>query len=221
MVSTGQEELDKLLVDGYPDKSVVLTVGPAGIGKEALRYSFIRSGLVQGDFCVYVTKSTPSEVMHDMKGLGFDVGRVPLWFAREGGEVRYDVNDLAGLSFSIKDLLRKNAGRRVRIVLDVLSALLILNETETVYRYLTQLFADIKQYDAVVFASMEEGMHDPKVVSTMTELFDGVIEFKLYEERLRVTPLVRVKKMRGVPAQPGYYTFSMSKGTMGLSAYAR
>ena len=214
-------ELDKLLGDGYPDKSTILVVGPAGIGKEALRYSFVHSGLMQGDFCVYVTKSTPNEVLHDIKGYGFASSRVPFWLAREGGEVRLDVNDLASLSFSVKDILNKNAERRIRIATDILSSLLVLNDTETIYRFLFQLFSDIKQHDAVLVATIEEGMHDQKVVSTMAELFDGVIEFKLYEEGLRVTPLVRVRKMRGTPSEPGYYSFAFSKGAMELSAYVR
>jgi KaiC/GvpD/RAD55 family RecA-like ATPase len=221
LVSSGITALDPLLGDGYPDKSAILVVGPAGIGKEALRYQFVHSGLVQGDFCLYLTKSTPSEVLHDIRGFGVDMNRVPMWFAREGGEAKCDVNDLASLSFKLKEILKQNAGRRMRIATDVLSSLLVLNQMETVYRFLSQLFADIKQFDAVLVATLEEGMHDPKVVSTMAEIFDGVIEFKLYEEGLRVTPLLRVKKMRGSPPQPGYFSFSLSRGQMEISAYAR
>lgn len=221
LVSTGLQELDRLLSDGYPEKSAILVVGPAGIGKEALRYSFLRSGLQQGDLCLYLTKSTPTEVVHDMKGLGFELSRLPTWFSREGGELRYDVNDLASMSHNIKEVLRNSAGARVRIVMDVLSSLLVLNEMEVIYRFMSQLLSDVKQYDVVLVATMEEGMHDLKVVSTMTELFDGVIEFKLYEEGLRVTPLFRVKKMRGIPPQSGYYNFSLSRGKMEVSAYAR
>jgi len=221
MASTGVEELDRLLGDGYPDRSVVLIVGPAGIGKEALRYWFMRAGLLSGDFCLYVTKSTPSEVLQDFKGFGIETSKVPMWYSRDGGEKKFDANDLAALSFTIKEILRGNAGRQIRIATDVLSSLLVLNPMETVYRFLSQLFSDIKQYDAVLVATLEEGMHDPKVVSTMSELFDGVIEFKLYEEGLRVTPLLRVRKMRGVPPQPGYFTFSMPRGKMEISAYVR
>ena len=219
--STGLKELDRLLGQGYPDRSTILVVGPSGIGKEALRYWFIRSGLVQGDFCLYLTKSTPSEVLHDMRGFGAETDRAPMWFAREGGEVRFDVNDLAELSFKLKEILQQNSKRRIRIATDVLSSLLVLNQMETVYRFLAQLFADIKQYEAVLVATLEEGMHDPKVVSAMGEVFDGVIEFKLYEEGLRVTPLLRVRKMRGIPTQPGYFNFAMTRGRMEISAYVR
>jgi circadian clock protein KaiC len=213
LVSTGVPSLDQLLGrDGYPDKSTVLVVGPPGIGKEALGYWFAHSGLAQGDFCLYVTRLSVHEVLQDVKGFGVDYSqRVPLWMAGSGGQVKYDVNDLAGLSYNIKEVLRQNPGRRVRIVIDAVSSLLMLNQAETIYRLLAQLFEDVKQYDAVLLATLEEGMHKAEVLASMQQLFDGVIEMMLYEEGLRVLPLLRIRKMRGLPPQPGYYDFSFSK----------
>jgi len=223
LVSTGVPSLDTLLgTDGYPDKSTVLVVGPPGIGKEALGYWFTQSGLKQGDFCLYVTRLSVKEVIQDEKGFGIDTQqKVPLWFASDGGQVKYDVNDLAGLSHSIKETLKQNGGRRVRIVIDAVSSLLMLNQPETIYRFLTQLFADVKQYDAVLLATLEEGMHKQEVLAAMQQLFDGVVEMRLYEEGLRVLPLLRVRKMRGVPPQPGYFNFSLTRNGMEVSAYAR
>jgi len=219
LASTGVEELDRLLGGGYPDRAVVLVSGPSGIGKEALAYRFIERGLAAGEFCLYVTKSASSEVLQDFRGFGVDTARVPVWYSRDGGERRFSPSDLSALSFNIKELLKGASASRIRIATDVLSSLLVLNATETVYRFLSQLFTDVKQYDAVLLATLEEGMHDPKVISTMGELFDGVVDFKLYEEGLRVTPLLRIKKMRGLPPQPGYFNFAMSRGTMEISAY--
>src|SRR5438128_6868897 len=142
MPSTGLDELDELLKGGYPDKSTILVVGPPGIGKEALGYWFTLSGLVQGDFCLYVTILSVREVLQDERGFGIDTQqRVPLWFASDGGQIKYDVSDLAGLSHNIKETLKQNAGRRIRIVTDVLSSLLMLNPPETIYKLLSQLFA--------------------------------------------------------------------------------
>ena len=214
--------LDPLLGDGYPDKSTVLVVGPPGIGKEALGYWFTQSGLLQGDFCLYVTRLSVKEVLQDEKGFGIDTQqKVPLWCASDGGQIRFDVNDLAGLSYDIKETLKQNAGRRVRIVLDAVSSLLMLNQPETIYRFLTQLFADVKQYDAVLLATLEEGMHQPQVLAAMQQLFDGVVEMRLYEEGLRVLPLLRIRKMRGVPPQSGYFNFSLTRNGMEVSAYVK
>ena len=221
-MSSGVPALDPLLGDGYPDKSAILVVGPPGIGKEALGYWFTHSGLVQGDFCLYVTRLSVKEVLQDEKGFGVETQqKVPLWFASEGGQIKYDVNDLASLLFNIKDVLKKNAGRRTRVVVDALSSLLMLNEPETIYKFLTQLLAEVKQQDAVLLATLEEGMHDPQVLTAMQQLFDGVVEMRLYEEGLNVLPLLRVRKMRGVPPRPGYFNFSLTRNGMEVSAYVR
>jgi circadian clock protein KaiC len=221
--SAGVPSLDNLLgSDGYPDKSTILVVGPPGIGKEALGYWFIHSGLAQNDFCLYTTRLSAREVLQDIKAFNIDFSqRVPFWFSSDGGQIKLDVNDLAGLSYNIKDVLKKNSDRRMRVVTDVISSLLMLNQSDTIYKFLTQLFADVKQYDSVVLATLEEGMHPPNVLAAMQQLFDGVIELRLYEEGLRVLPLLRIRKMRGVPPQTGYYNFSFTKTGMEVSAFVR
>jgi circadian clock protein KaiC len=225
MVSTGLSTLDKLLgEEGYPDRSAILGTGAPGIGKEALCYWFIRSGLLQGDFCLYVTRMAVRDVLKDAKGFGVDFQqRVPFWIASDGGEIKYDYTDLAKISFDIKEVLKKNKaeGRRIRIVADVFSPLLMLNPPETVYKFLTQLIADIKQYDAVLFATLEDGMHTAQVVAAIQALFDGVIELRVYEEGLSYVPILKVRKMLGVPPLPGYFNFTFTKGGMEIGAYAK
>lgn len=122
-------------------------------------------------------------------------------------------------SFNIKDVLKKNSNRRIRVVIDVLSSLLMLNQSETIYKFLTQLLDEVKQYDAVLLATLEEGMHKQEVLTAMEQLFDGVIELRLYEEGLRVLPLLRIRKMRGVPPQPAYYNFSFTRSGMEVSPH--
>ena len=117
--------------------------------------------------------------------------------------------------------LRDARGRRVRIVCDVLSSLLMLNPSETVYRFLSQLFSEVKKYDLVLIATLEEGMHQPQVLAAMEQLFDGVMELRLHEKGLRVRPLLRIRKMRGLPPQPGYFLFSFSGSKMEISTYVR
>jgi circadian clock protein KaiC len=199
LVCTGLEELDTLLRgDGYPDKSTVLVVGSSGIGKEAFGYWFMATGLASGDYCVYVTRLAVSEVKQDVVAFRVDGKSDPIWISAEGGQERLDINDLVGISTKIKDALRNSGGgQRVRVVMDVLSSLLMLNPPETVYRFLTQLFSEIKQnYDAVVLTTLEEGMHSSQVLAAMQQLFDGVIELRLYEKGLSIVPLLRVVKMR-------------------------
>ena len=223
LASTGFPSLDNILgSDGYPDKSTVLVVGAPGLGKEALGYWFTHLGLAQQEFCLYVTKRSTQEILKDSRAFGVEFEtRVPFWIAREGGQLKCDLKDLTSLSFNIKDILKKNGNRRIRIVFDALSALLMLNPPETIYNFLSNLFDEVKKYDAVFVSTVEDGMHQPQTIVAMQELFDGVVEFRLYEEGLRVTPLLRIRKMLGVQTQPGYYSFTFSSSGMGVSAYAK
>ena len=136
--------------------------------------------------------------------------------------MKLDVNDLVGLSTKVKQALRTGAtGKRVRVVIDILSSLLMLNPPDTVYRFLARLIAEIKQnYEAVVLATVEVGMHPPQALAAMQQLFDGVIEMRLYEKGLRVMPLLRIVKMRGLPPKPGFFQISFMGGTMELKPYA-
>ncbi len=156
MASSGILALDRLFgSSGYPDRSTILIVGPPGIGKEALGYWFTHSGLVQNDFSLYVTRLSAREILQDTRAFGVDFSqRVPFWFSSDEGQIRFDVNDLAGLSFNLKEVLRKNSDRKIRIVTDVLSSILMLNQPETIYKFLTQLFADVKKYDSVFLATL-------------------------------------------------------------------
>ena len=223
MASSGFPSLDKVLGhQGYPDKSAILVVGPPGIGKEALCYRFTYSGLAQGDFCVYATTLSVRDVNQDVQAFGIDTSqKVPLWFAGSGGQIPYDVGDLPNISFNIKELLKNNPGRRVRVVVDSFSPCLMLHPPDTVYKFLSQLIAEVKSYDAVLFGTLEEGMHKREVLAAMQLLFDGVIELRFYEDGLRLLPLMRIKKMRGAPPEAGYYRFSISQAGMEISAYAR
>jgi KaiC/GvpD/RAD55 family RecA-like ATPase len=223
LASSGFPSLDKLLGhEGYPDRSAILAVGPPGIGKEALGYMFTYKGLQENDLCLYGTTLSTRDVLQDIGAFGIDISKkVPLWYAISGGQLTYNVNDLASISFNIKDVLKKNGGRRTRIVIDSFSPLLMLNPPETVYKFLGQLITEVKNYDATLFSTLEEGMHTPQVLAAMQQLFDGVIELRFYEEGLRLLPLMRIKKMRGAPPEAGYYRFSISRSGMEISAFVK
>src|SRR5712692_7291394 len=108
MVSTGLGELDQLLGNGYPDRSAVLVVGPPGIGKEGLGYWFTQSGVLQGDFCLYVTRLAVSEVLEDRRAFRVNGQGQPEWIAGEGSRVKCNVYDLVNLSLGIKEALRRS-----------------------------------------------------------------------------------------------------------------
>jgi len=216
--STGVPVLDRMLGGtGYPQKSAILVVGPPGVGKEAISYLFAQSGLQSGDFCLYVTKLSVDEIRQDQRALGMEgVRGTQAWIAREGGQAELNIKDPQGLVNQIRHLLDENSGRKARVVMDILSPLLMLNPLETAYQLVSELLAEIKKHDAVLLATLEEGMHPTKAYVAMQEVFDGFLEMSLYRAGFRVLPLLRVGKMRGANPSQGYYVFSFTQGGMSL-----
>ena len=215
MPSTGLPALNQVLGGtGYPEKSAVLVVGPPGIGKEALGYWFVKSGLEQGDFCLYATRLSAEEVLQDQRAFGVDNPAGSLTWLESKDGLKLNANDLAGSLDIILGVLRKNGSRRIRIVVDFLSTLLLLNTVESVYRFASQLIDEVKRYDAVLVATIEESMHSPEVLASMVQLFDGFIEISFYRTGLKILPLLRVGKMRGLAPQPEYFRMKFSHSAM-------
>jgi KaiC/GvpD/RAD55 family RecA-like ATPase len=214
LVSTGVASLDQILNDGYPDRSSILVLGQSGLGKQALGYWFVASGLKQGDYCLYVTHKPVSDVVRDMKGFGAGGMMQPEWIASSGSPLKCDLREATSISYNLKQALQKNSSRRIRVVTDVLSPLLVLNASDSMYSYWAQLIDEVKKYDAVILAFGDEEMHTPAVIASMEHAFDGVIELKLFEEGLTVTPVLRVKQMLGLPPLHGWFRFSFVHGMM-------
>ena len=214
MVSSGIPSLDQILNDGYPDKSSIMILGQSGLGKQALGYWFTKVGLTQGDYCLYVTHKPVSDIIRDMKGFQISSDRVPEWIASSGSAVKCDLRDTTSISYNIKQALARNADRRIRVVTDILSPLLVLNPSESMYSYWSQLVDEVKKYDAVILATGDEEMHTPATIASMEQLFDGVLELKLFEEGLSVTTVLRVRQMLGQPPLHGWFKFSFVRGMM-------
>jgi len=221
LASTGIPALDRVLSVGYPERSSVLVIGQPGIGKEALGYWFMRAGLIQGDYCLYLTHRSVSDVVRDMGAYGIPPDRVPDWIAGSGSQTKCELSDYTSISVNLKRTVQANADRRVRIVTDIVSPLLIMNPQPAMYQYLSKLLSELKQANSVVVAFVEDGMHSDSTVAALEQQFDGVIELRLYEEGLSITPLLRVRKMLGLAPQLGYFRFAFSKTGMEVLPYAR
>jgi len=226
LVTIGLKALDSLLGDGFPARSSNLIIGPPGIGKEGIWYRFLSTGANEGDACLSVSKQATRDLLDDAKGFGVEVLDQVTWFDCSGVQSKIglqgDLSSLTDLSINIKKFAADNQGKRIRIAFDILSPLLLLHPLETVYKFLGSLLADLKNYESVFLATIEEGMHSSKDIVVFEQLFDGTIEMKLYEEGLKIIPLLRVKKMRGKPPQPALFSFRFStSGVMEIDAHSK
>jgi hypothetical protein len=100
--------------------------------------------------------------------------------------------------------------------MDILSSLLVLNPGQTVYEFIDELIGEVKQRNAVLVATLEEGMHSAETNVAMQQLFDGVIEFSFHKTGLRVLSMMRVVKMRGTTPRQDYYSVKFPRSGIEL-----
>ncbi|SRR5579864_265516 len=183
MPSSGLLSLDGILEGGgYPEKSAILIIGPPGIGKEALCYLHAKAGVDEGAMCLYMTTLSMREIVEDERSFGIDATRQSaVWMAREGGQEKPDLKDLARLKKQVETFLIQNQNRKIRIVADILSPILMLNPADTAYGFVDWLLTEAKQHDTVLVATLEEGMQPVQAQVAMQRLFDGVIELTFHK----------------------------------------
>ncbi|MGH2639914.1 MAG: hypothetical protein ACRDF4_11655, partial [Rhabdochlamydiaceae bacterium] len=116
----------------------------------------------------------------------------------------------------------QNKDRKIMIVTDILSPLLVLHSPAPIINYWKQLVSQIKTHDAVLLAFVEEEMNTPSALESIEQLFDSEIEFRIYENGLSLTPLLRIKKVLGLSALNVYFSFGFSQSRgMEITPYVR
>lgn len=203
-IKTGLPGLDKIIEGGFPEKSTILLVGPPGCGKSIFSQQFIKEGKKKKQPGVFVTLDTsPKEIIENMKSFGWKMSMKDVEFidayswrvGEKGGKNKLtnlsNVNDLnIMLSRVIKGL--KKTGVK-RSVIDSLSTLLIYADPSLVVKLIPVIIAKSKEAGFVQILILEEGVHDDKTVSTLNYIADGLIEFKMEEDKR----LFRVDRMKG------------------------
>jgi circadian clock protein KaiC len=219
MERIGIDSLDAILNGGITERSVVLVEGTPGIGKEILGYHFLFTGIKQGEKCAYVfARKTIEEVEEEFAAYGMEIDRKKLtWIdasesqlATGSNIVNCNIAELFTVSAAIKNFLAENKGEKIRILIEIISPALMTNPSLEVYKHLSAVITEIKKYNATAFMLIEEGMHDPQIVTSIEQLCDYVIDMKVYEHEWDIKPMLRIKKTKTTPPPLQYFRFAVS-----------
>ena len=171
----------------------VLIEGPPMSGKRQLGFRMLEAGARNGEGSIFVTtKDNADRVAEDFAELvgGVDptVGVVDCVTKQQGmGStteselVRYASSpvDLTGIGIELSELLRalyqKRGIRRNRILLHSLSTLLMYSDLQTVFRFLHVFTGRVQSADALGVFVIDSSAHDEQTVSTLKQLFDGIV----------------------------------------------
>lgn len=184
--------MDSSIGGGLKEKANVLVIGPPGIEKVMVAIRFIETGAETGDGMVYITTDiAPTELEEKSKKMGEQVNKDLVfidcysWTLGAQQSARKDImvpgpsalNDLSiGIAQAMQKLFKPE--KKLRVVMQSLSTLLLYNNPEVVYRFTQITGARLKSSNASTLFLIEEGMHDEKVIVTIKHLMDAVIEVK-------------------------------------------
>ena len=171
----------------------LLIEGPPMSGKRQLGFQILADGVADGEGAIVVTtKDGADRVLEDFADIaGVEsptVGVVDcvtkqqgMGSRRESDLVRYasSPNDLTGIGIELSELLRTlYEGRQVtqnRILLHSLSTLLMYSDLQTVFRFMHVFTGRVQSADALGVFVIDASAHDEQTVSTLKQLFDGIV----------------------------------------------
>jgi len=175
----------------------LLVAGPPMTGKRALALDVLVHGTRQGEGTIVVTTKDSGErlraeyaervpdVEEPLLGIVDCVTRQQgMSNVQNGALTRYASSpvDLTGIGIELSELLRafyQDEGRkRNRTLLHSLSTLLMYSNLQTVFRFLHVFTGRIQSADALGLYVIDSTAHDEKTVSTVKQLFDGVLEVR-------------------------------------------
>jgi len=196
-VSTGIKELDRLIDGGIPLRCNMLLIGPPQVGKRVFGMEFVASDLGKDAGILISTTETAEGIKQRMNSLGLRIED-----SEENGLLKFvdcyskmigiscqdtlstsrvgSVLDLSGIAVSVSKMLSTlwRTGRKIKVVFDSVSSLLMYSNVSSVIRFLHVFYGRLKVAEAVGFFLLEEGMHDENVVAALEHLSDGVIKLE-------------------------------------------
>jgi len=193
--SLGIDKLDEN-INGVRGGSNIMIIGPPMSGKETIVNNIVYKGLTAGDAAVIVNTREPGEnvvdwfnynnmnIPPDHLGIVDCVTKTLGVPTSDTATIRRASSpvDLTGIGVKISQFLeefriKKNI-RKIWLCINSLSTILMYSNTQTVFRFLHVFTGRVKAAGAIGIYVVEDGMHDNQTVTTLKQLFDGVIEIR-------------------------------------------
>jgi KaiC/GvpD/RAD55 family RecA-like ATPase len=192
----GIKELDNA-IDGIRKGSNIMLIGPPMSQKEVILYNIMYHGAARNENAV-VTVTTHESGTQILDWFIKNKLVIPLSSIRIidcitrslGGTAVENENikiasspvDLTGIGIRIsqffEDFLMKKNIQKTQLHINSLSTILMYSNIHTVFRFIHVFTGRIKAAGALGIFVMESGMHDEQAITTLKQLFDGVMEIK-------------------------------------------
>lgn len=192
----GIKELDNV-IGGIKKGSNIMLIGPPMCGKEIILYSILYYGAAKNENAV-ITVTTRESATHILEWFKEQKLTLPLSrigivdcvtktlggasVENENIKIASSPVDLTGIGVKISQFfeeffMKKNL-KKIQLHINSLSTILMYSNIQTVFRFLHVFTGRIKAAGSMGIYVIESGMHDEQAISTLKQLFDGMIEIK-------------------------------------------
>lgn len=197
----GIKELDNATM-GIKKGSNIMLIGPPMSGKEAILYQIMYNGAAKNENAVIMvtTRESATHILEWYKDnkLALPVSRIgivdcvtktPGYEVVESENVKIASSpmDLTGIGVKISEFfeeffMKKNISK-IQLHINSLSTILMYSNIHNLFKFLHVFTGRIKSAGAFGIYVIESGMHDEQAISTMKQLFDGMIEIKAENDK--------------------------------------
>jgi KaiC/GvpD/RAD55 family RecA-like ATPase len=197
----GIKELDNA-IEGMKSGSNILLIGPPMCGKEFILYHIMHHGAAINENSIInvTTRETAAHILEwfseNKLNLPLDrIGIIDCVTKNPSGEVLKNENikiatsavDLTGIGVKIShffdEFFMKKKIQKSQLHINSLSTILIYSNTQTVFSFLNIITKRIKSIGALGIYLIDGGMHDEQVITTLRQLFDGIIEIESQNDK--------------------------------------
>jgi KaiC/GvpD/RAD55 family RecA-like ATPase len=217
-VTTGSDNLDKLLGGGLPPGSIMLMIGEPGTGKTSLLRKFLSEGVKKGDDSLYLlTNRLLDRVILNMKRMGYDLRQNPhVKFILYDGTTKERVpsfvgnfEDLIDVAYNSERIISSFSSENKRMVIDDLSYLFLMHNKELIFKFIHRMSQLWRKNNITCLIEVQKGMLDPQIITALESMTSGTIEMK----REGNTKSMRITRLDEEMISQEWVVLDMPKGT--------
>ena len=184
-MSTGVKDLDIIMEGGYVNPGNIMLLGPTCAEKTAFGYHFISAGVKSKNECMLflTSDSSPATIKEKASSIDLVLPEETNFIDCYSSTISSGAKDSAAInvsgpqalediSFAISDVINKNAGKKMRVVVGSLSTLLLYNPKDSMLKFLQLISGRLRNAGATTLFLIEEGVHDKQLLSMVEHVMD-------------------------------------------------
>lgn len=192
----GIKELDDV-IKGIKKGSNIMLIGPPMSGREVILYHIMHNGAaINGNAMISVTtdesatsilgwfRENKLDLPMDMVGIVDCITKISGGIVMENDNIEMVSSpaDLTGIGVKISKLFDKflieKKFQKIQFYMVSLSTIVMYSNLQTIFRFLHVFTRRVKSVGALGIYLVDSDMHDERVLVTLKQLFDGIIEIK-------------------------------------------